>query len=102
MLCGAETVQNAARYRVDKMFFATGGVSTDGLISSGLYDLVFKTVAANAASVIYLADHNKVDRPFRTVFCNFSEVDCVISDYVVPDETKHLYPETEFIVAKEL
>ena len=101
MLCGTETVQNAARYRVDKMFFATGAVTRSGLISAGLYDLVFKTIAANAARVFYLVDHNKIDQPFQTIFCDFSEIDYVISDYNFPDETKQRYPETEFVVTKE-
>ena len=50
MLYGTETVQNAARYRVDKMFFSTGAVTRGGLISAGLYDLLFKTVSANAVA----------------------------------------------------
>ncbi|MBQ9070630.1 MAG: DeoR/GlpR transcriptional regulator [Clostridia bacterium] len=101
MLCGTETVQNASRYRVDKMFFATGAVTRDGLISAGIYDLLFKTIANNAARVFYLVDHNKIDQPFQAIFCDFSEVDCVISDYDFPDETKESYPKTEFVVAKE-
>ena len=101
MLYGTETVQNAARYRVDKMFFATGAVTESGLISAGLYDLLFKTISANAARVFYLVDHKKIDQPFQTIFCDFSEVGCVISDYEFPDETKKRYPDTEFVVAKE-
>lgn len=101
MLYGTETVQNAARYRVDKMFFATGAVTRDGLISAGLYDLLFKTVAANAARVFYLVDHNKIDQPFQAIFCDFSEISCVISDYDFPEQTKQRYPKTEFILATE-
>ena len=37
MLCGIETVENAARYRVDKMFFATKAATSEGLIASGEY-----------------------------------------------------------------
>ena len=101
MLFGTETVKNAARYRVDKMFFATGAVTEDGKISSGLYDLLFTTVAANAARVFYLADHNKVGQPFNTIFCDFSAVDCVISDHGFSEETKRRYPKTEFTVVTD-
>ena len=101
MLCGTETVQNAARYRVDKMFFATGAVTSTGLVCSGLYDLVFKALAANASQIFYLADHNKIDQPFSTIFCDFSEIDCVISDFDFPSETKQRFPETQFTVATE-
>ncbi|MBQ3016811.1 MAG: DeoR/GlpR transcriptional regulator [Clostridia bacterium] len=101
MLYGTETVQNAARYRVDKMFFSTSAVTEGGLISAGFYDLLFKTVAANASRIYYLVDHKKVDQPFQAIYCDFSEVDCVISDYDFPAETKKRYPETEFVIAKE-
>lgn len=101
MLCGTETVQNASRYRVDKMFFATSAVTSGGLISSGLYDLVFAALAANAGRVFYLADHEKIDKPFGGIYCDFSEVDCVISDYDFPKETKDKYPDTEFAVVGE-
>lgn len=101
MLCGTETVLNAARYKVDKMFFATGAVTDDGLIAAGIYDLLFKTIAANASRIFYLVDHNKINQPFQAIFCDFSEVDCVISDYDFPESTKKRYPKTEFVIAKE-
>ncbi len=101
MLCGAETVENAARYRVDKMFFATSAVSENGLISSGLYDLVFRTISKNADKVFYLVDHEKVEQPFHAVYCDFSAVDCVISDHNFSAETKKHYPNTEFILVSE-
>jgi DeoR/GlpR family transcriptional regulator of sugar metabolism len=101
MLYGTETVMNASRYRVDKMFFSTGAVTESGLISAGLYDLLFEAIAANAIRVFYLVDHNKVNQPFGNIFCDFSKVDCVISDYDFPKETKDKYPGTEFVLANE-
>ena len=102
MLCGHETVENAARYRVDKMFFATRAASTDGQIASGVYyDLLFRAVAAHAGQVIYLVDHEKIDRPFDTVYCDFSRVDHVISNYDFPAETKARFPQTTFTVSTE-
>ena len=97
MLCGAETVENAARYRVDKMFFSTGAVSGDGMIASGVYDLVLRAVAKRARQVVYLVDHKKVDQPFHTVWGDFSEVDTVISDYEFPSDTKARYAKTRFL-----
>ena len=101
MLCGTETVQNAARYRVDKMFFSTGAITEDGLISAGIYDLLFKTIANNSAKIFYLVDHNKINKSFQTIFCDFSEVDYVISDHEFPDEIKKRYSKTAFVLANE-
>ncbi len=100
MLYGTETVENAARYAVDKMFFSTGAVSSDGLISSGVYDLMFKALSARAKEIFYLADHKKVDRSFNTIFCDFNGVDYVISDYAFPSETKNKYPKTHFVAVE--
>ena len=101
MLCGHETVENAARYRVDKMFFATCAASADGQIASGLYDLLFRAVAEHAGEVIYLVDHEKIDLPFHAVYCDFSQVDHIISNYTFPPETKRRFPDTTFTVATD-
>lgn len=96
MVYSAETVENAARYKVDKMFFSTGAVSQDGLIASGLYDLMLRAVAKHAGEVFYLVDHKKLDQPFNGVFCDFGAVDCVISDHEFPEAVKARYAQTRF------
>ncbi|MBQ9805279.1 MAG: DeoR/GlpR transcriptional regulator [Clostridia bacterium] len=100
MLYGPESVENAARYRVDKMFFSTGAVSSNGMIASGVYDLMLRAVAKNAGEVFYLVDHQKVDQPFHEVFCDFGEVDRVISNYVFDQKTKEQYSGTDFVVVE--
>ena len=97
MLFGVETVENASRYKVDKMFFATQSVSNDGLISSGLYDLLLKTVSKNAKKVFYLVDHEKLDRQFKVIYDDLSTVDFVISDFDFPTTTIEKYRTTKFI-----
>lgn len=96
MVYGAETVENASRYKVDKMFFSTGAVSSDGLIASGLYDLMLRAIARRAGEVFYLVDHKKIDQPFNSVFGDFGDVDCVISDYEFSEEVRARYPKTRF------
>jgi len=99
MLYSDETIENAARYRVNKMFFSTDAISSSGLIASGIYyDLLFKTVANNAEKVFYLFDHNKLDRPFNVVLWDLDRVDCVISDLELPKETREKFPNTRYIV----
>lgn len=97
MLYGPESVENAARYRVDKMFFSTGAVSSDGKIASGVYDLMLKTIAKNAGEVFYLVDHQKVDQPFFEIFCDFGSVDHVISNYEFGEKTKKQYSNADFV-----
>ena len=102
MLCGAETAENAARYRVDKMFFATKAASSNGLIASGeYYDPMLRAIAKNAGQVVYLVDHRKIDQPFCELYGSFDDVDCVISDHEFSEETKAAYPSTSFLVAGE-
>lgn len=101
MLYGPETVENAARYKVDKMFFSTSAVSSDGRIASGVYDLMFKAIRKNAEKIFYLVDHKKIDQPFNTIFCDFSEVDYVISDHDFPLQTKESCAGTQFIAVSK-
>lgn len=101
MLMGPETVMNASRYRVDKMFFSTGGLSCEGAMASGMYDLMLKTIAKNAGKVFYLVDRKKIDQPFTTVYGYLSEVDVVISDHEFSEEFKSKYRKTEFITVEK-
>lgn len=101
MVYGAETVENAGRYKVDKMFFSTGAVSQDGLIASGLYDLMLRAVARHAGEVFYLVDHKKLNHPFNSVFGDLGDVDYVISDYEFLAEVKEKYPKTQFVAVEK-
>ncbi len=102
MLCGIETVENAARYRVDKMFFATKAASASGLIASGeYYDPMLKTIAKHADKIFYLVDHKKIDQPFNELYGDFGCVHCVISDFDFPPETKKAFTDTDFVVVGE-
>ena len=76
MLFGTETVENAEKYKVDKMFFSTQAISSDGKIASGVYyDLLFRTVENNAREVFYLVDHKKIDRSFCRIYSDLSAID---------------------------
>jgi len=101
MLYGPESVENAARYRVDKMFFSTGAVSSDGMIASGVYDLMLKEIAKHARRVFYLVDHQKVDADFSVAFGDFNAVDCVISNHDFGENVKARYRQTEFVLAEK-
>ena len=86
------------KYRVDKMFFASGYVSEDGRIGEGVYGLLHTVMAQNSKEIYYLADHDKLDehnQPRRFLF-DFSKVKGVISDYEFSAKIKRKYPETQF------
>ena len=102
MLCSAETVANASRYKVDKMFFSTKAVSLDGLIASGIYDLMLKAIARQATEVFYLVDHKKTTLPFNTVYGDFNCVNYVLSDFVFPTSTINAYKNTTFVNTENL
>ena len=101
MLCGNETVENAEKYRVNKMFFSTAALTSDGLIASGIYyDILLKTVAKRAKEIFYLVDHKKIDKDFCEVYGTLADVDCVISDYAFPEETTSKFKSTRFVNAE--
>ena len=100
MLFSTETIANALKYRYDKMFFATPSVSEDGLVASGIYDLLFDAVRKRAKEVFYLVDSNKLTKPFNAVYCDFGLVTAVVSDFEFPNKTKGLYPSVKFFNAE--
>ncbi len=103
MLCGSETVENAEKYRVDKMFFSTKAITSSGVIASGeVYDLMLKSIAKNAKEIFYLVDHKKIDQPFDKIYGDLSAVDRVISNHKFPDETVLKFPKTEFVTAENI
>lgn len=97
MLGGDQTVENIMKYRADKMFFATRGVTPDYKISGSIYYLVHKNMMQNSSKIYYLVDHEKVNVECNTILCSFEKVDCVISDYQFPEELRREYQGTEFV-----
>ena len=98
MLNGTETVENAEKYRADKLFLSSGAISPDGVIGSGIYYLLHRVMLRNSKKIFYLADHDKVRHEYKTILCDLSRVDYIISDYSFSPETKALDPDTGFIV----
>ena len=99
VLGGEETVENAMRYRPDKMFFSVGHITLDGQIRDAQY-LLYKTMLKNSTEVWFLTDRTKLSRHFSGVLCDFSALTGVISDFDFPEETQARYPETKFITAQ--
>jgi len=101
MLGGDDTVEAAARYRADKLFFATRGMTADGLVGGSIFTAVHRAMMRGSARKYYLIDHAKFTADCKIVLCTLDEVDCVISDTPFPEELQAQHPETEFLSAGE-
>lgn len=91
--------RNAANFRVDKMFFSTGAVTSTGDI--GGTSLLFSIVMQGAKEVYLLIDKEKIDKPVRRTMGDFSALTGVISDYEFPEETQRAFPHTQFICTEK-
>ena len=101
MLGGELSVENAMKYRVDKMFFASVSITETGeIMEVGAYYLLHGVMAKNAQEIYYLADHDKVGvkrKGQMKILCDLQAVRGVVSDYEFPEETRKKYATTEFI-----
>ncbi|MBQ6823325.1 MAG: DeoR/GlpR transcriptional regulator [Clostridia bacterium] len=98
VLDGEDTVENALKYRVDKMFFSLNAVTLQGQVGASHY-LLYKTVMNNSKERYLLTDCAKVAENTPKMLCDFSALSGVISDFAFPPETQALYPSTKFIVS---
>ena len=101
VLLGDETVENAMRYHVDKMFFSVAGNTLDGHIKDTAYRLLYKVMLKNSKESYFLTDKTKTEEEINRELCDFSVLSGVISDFEFPNETKESYKGVKFIFAKE-
>ena len=101
VLYSDETVENAMRYCVDKAFFSVAGVTEDGRIKDTAHYLLYKLMMKNSKATYFLTDKTKLVESVDQVLCDFSLLTGVIADFDFSEETKALYPDVKFMVAKE-
>lgn len=100
-LSGPETVENAMKYRADKMFFSIGAVGEDGRMgTSDTYYLLLKAMMHNSKEVFLLADSGKINRKAPRFFSPDTKIDYIISNYDFPKETKEKLKSVKFIKVK--
>lgn len=95
-----DTVENAMKYRVDKMFFSLNAVTLQGDVGISHY-LLYKTMLKNSKERYFLTDRAKVVENSTKILCDFSALTGVISDFEFPAETQALYPNTLFFCTAE-
>ena len=102
VLGGEETVENALKYRADKMFFSVNSITLDGWVTGSSHYLLRHIMLQNSKEAYLLTDRAKVTESLSKTLCNFSSLTGVISDFEFPEETKTQYPNVNFICsAKE-
>ena len=100
MLFNEITVINAMHYHADKMFFSTGGVTSEGKIWDSEYMLMHQVMAQNSSEVFYLVDHAKLDHSVKQYLFTFDQVDCVISDFSFSPEVQERFAKTKFVLVE--
>ena len=100
VLDGDETIENAQKFFVNKMFFSVDRITIGGDIRGGHY-LLYKTMLKNSDRAYLLTDKTKIADRLDIKLCDFSSLAGVISDFEFPEETKKAFPNVEFIFAKE-
>ena len=100
ILMSEETIENAMKFRFDKFFFSTGAFTSNGKIGAEAYAMLYRVIMENSKKTYFLGDHSKMDADSDYFLCDFSKIDCVISDVPFSDEVKNSFNKTEFIHAK--
>ena len=100
VLDGEDTVENAMRYHVDKMFFSVGEVTLQGEIGASHY-LLHRVMLKHSGEAYLLTDRAKIVERMDKSLCDFSALSGVISDFEFPEETKALYPSVRFICSEK-
>lgn len=95
-----ETVENAMRYRFDKLFFSVGRITEDGMVN-GSEHLLYKILFQNSRETWLLTDRTKLVDRLNTVLCDFSALTGVIADFDFPQKTKERYPNVTFLSLAE-
>lgn len=81
-LTGQFAIDNLSRLHIDKCFFSTTGISTDGRLLDALEPEhnVLSVLLSRSKTKVYLCDSSKIGKTYLLELCKIEEVDYVISD----------------------
>ena len=81
-LTGQFAIDNLSRLHIDKCFFSTTGVSTDGRLLDALEPEhnVLRMLLSRSRTKVYLCDSSKIGKTYLLELCRLGEIDYVISD----------------------
>jgi DeoR family fructose operon transcriptional repressor len=94
-LSGSLAEQAIERMNFDLGFIGTEGIDADAGFTTAYHDAarIKELIIANSQRTVVVADHSKFDTRNMVQFCNFSAVDLVITDAVVPDDIRETLTE---------
>ncbi len=103
ILGGTDTEEMALKYKADKMFFASSGMSEEGEIQADKeYETLRKIMRKNSTKSYYLVDSEKILKSVKKVLFTSDEINGIISDYIYLEKLEKSYLKTKFIkVEKE-
>ena len=99
MLGGEDTVENARKYKANKMFFSTFSFSENGeILDTETYRTLHLVMAENSDEIYFLADEEKLktNKKVRKLLFDFHKTTCIISDHEFSESTKSAFPNTKF------
>lgn len=81
-LTGQFALENLSRMHIDKCFFSTTGVSTDGRLLAAIEpeETVVSMALSRSNTKIFLCDSSKIGKTYLIELCRIEDVDYVISD----------------------
>lgn len=79
---GNTTIDNASQYFPNKAFISCSGISKEHHISDcGIQEIDVKRTLINSSQKVYLlADYTKFQQIGQIYLCNYTEIDCLITD----------------------
>ncbi|MBR7082170.1 MAG: DeoR/GlpR transcriptional regulator [Oscillospiraceae bacterium] len=85
---GISTLDALEKMRINTVFIAATGVSTDHGVTNSTYleAEVKRKVVKCGSRVVLMADHTKFDRSSPITFCDFSDLYCLVTDRMPPKE----------------
>ncbi|WP_163537501.1 DeoR/GlpR family DNA-binding transcription regulator [Gracilibacillus sp. YIM 98692] len=97
---GIESAESIAKYNFNKAFMASTGLSLEKGItnSSPLETQIKSTVIDKSEEVFIMADHSKFDNYSLTTYCNFTDIQYLVTDRVPDDKYLKYAEEHQFKV----
>lgn len=98
ILGGTQTEENAMKYRANKMFFSSSGMTANGEIKAdAIYETLHRIMHTHSTESYYLVDSEKIVDSVQKVLFTPMEVSGIISDYHIPEHIQARFPDTQFM-----
>lgn len=98
ILGGTDTEDATMKYKANKLFFASSGMTPSGEIQADPeYETLRRIMRNNSDESYYLIDSEKILKKVNKILFTPNQISGIISDYSHLDEIKRLYPSVKII-----